>query len=132
MRYTKFAISKAISAIKNNRFLNIIIDTIYTALELFVAVLELLVKIIISPIGAMAVVAVIGFYMFPTLLESVSTSVISTNMSSSTSVTSVVATTDALSSSLGMVPVLIIAIAGIFPLLFIMRLISGDTHGGVF
>ena len=132
MRYTKFAISKAISAIKNNRFLNIIIDTIYTALELFVAVLELLVKIIISPIGAMAVVAVIGFYMFPTLLESVSTSVISTNMSSSTLVTSVVATTDALSSSLGMVPVLIIAIAGIFPLLFIMRLISGDTRGGVF
>jgi len=124
MRYTKFAISKAISAIKNNRFLNVTIDVIYAALGL-------LFKIVFSPIGAAIAFIAIGFYMFPIIIESMSTSIISTNMSSATSVTSVLAASDALSSSAGILPILIIAIAGLFPLLFVMRLISGDDRGGM-
>ena len=130
MRYTKFVIDHTISRVTKNPVLRATVKTtgggIYT-------ILKGMFGILFSPIGAMIAAGVIGIYMFSTLYgtltDVMSSSFVSANMNTTTS--SVFASSfNMLSSTTGMFPLVVVAIGGIIPILFITRMLGSDMFRG--
>lgn len=130
MRYTKFFINQTISRITKNPMLR---ATARSTIGVGKGTGKLLISIIFNPAVMGLGAAAIGIYMVFTIFGSISTTL--TNMTSSTSsvgVSSVYASSfEMLSSTSSMLPILVLAIAGIFPMLFILRLLGSDLRGGV-
>lgn len=129
MRYTKFFINKTISRITKNPKLR---AAARSTLGIGKGTGKLLIAIIFNPaimgIGA----ALVGIYTMFTIFGNMSTTL--TNMTSSTSTTGIssvyASSFNMLSSTSSMLPIVVFAIAGIFPLMFIMRLLGSDLRGG--
>jgi len=125
MKYTKFVVDKTISKVTKNQALRSVVKAIIGSI--FV-VLELIFKIILSPVGIMIAAGIGGIYIFSTLYgtisETMNTSLVSANMN--TGVTSAMSNSlDMMSGVTGLLPIVIIAAIMIPMMLTLMGAIGG-------
>jgi len=133
MKYTKFVVDKTISKVTKNQALRSAVKTI---IHLIFAVLTIIFTIVFSRVGIMIGAGLIGIYMFSTLYgtisETMNTSLISGNLSSSSTVGAVMVNSiDMMSGVTGLLPIVIIAAVMIPMMLTLMGVISGrGSYGG--
>ena len=133
MKYTKFVVDKTISKVTKNSALRSAVKTI---IHLIFAVLTIIFTIVFSRVGIMIGAGLIGIYMFSTLYgtisETMNTSLISGNLSSSSTVGAVMVNSiDMMSGVTGLLPIVIIAAVMIPMMLTLMGVISGrGSYGG--
>ena len=133
MKYTKFVVDKTISKVTKNQALRSAVKTI---IHLIFAVLTIIFTIVFSRVGIMIGAGLIGIYMFSTLYgtisETMNASLISGNLSSSSTVGAVMVNSiDMMSGVTGLLPIVIIAAVMIPMMLTLMGVISGrGSYGG--